>query len=511
MKSVFDVALLVVTALTAGSATAAKFPYPKLVPMPREMTYEGGRLVALDSNTVLTVRCPESAAAGWAARHFADWFGVGPKVAGGSEATVSGEEAYALAADASGVRIEARTLAGVRYAMYTLRQLAMAERGVAVTRRYVLPSVRISDAPSLDWRGMHFCWFPELGVPFVEHAIRMAAYLKFRYVVLESWGVFRSERHPWYGWPDGPMTKAELKRLRGIADDLGVTLVPQLNAYGHASLSRGKLQKHAVLDLHPERQSLFEPVGGWNWCLTNPEAMRIQRELIAEMHEAFGNPPYFHIGCDEAYPPSCPDCCSTNYQDLVFGHIRGLRDFLKARGARALMWHDMLCPEDDEEGKDLLPGKGGLYGAHGAPGCERYARQLPKDILVCDWYYGEHIDGWRYTSHEYFQKLGFEVLTCPWHEVSGILAQGKAAKELGWRGMLGTTWHHLTGPDFARALAAASSASWGTDPGVDLKAAEPAEFGTFWRQVGWDMGLRDRRETGLAESQVSLGATSRVD
>ena len=42
-------------------------------------------------------------------------------------------EAYAASADASGVKIAANTLAGVRWASYTLRQLAIAKRGTLKT------------------------------------------------------------------------------------------------------------------------------------------------------------------------------------------------------------------------------------------------------------------------------------------------------------------------------------------------------------------------------------------
>lgn len=42
------------------------------------------------------------------------------------------------------------------------------------------------------------------------------------------------------------------------------------------------------------------------------------RDLVLEMHEAFGNPPFFHIGCDEADPPVCPTCCVVKpYAKLV--------------------------------------------------------------------------------------------------------------------------------------------------------------------------------------------------
>ena len=74
---------------------------------------------------------------------------------------------------------------------------------------------------------------PHLGAWY--GAIRLAALFKFNTVVIEPWGMFKSERHPWWGWPEAKMTKDEVRRLVAVGRDLGVTLVPQIAAFGHAS------------------------------------------------------------------------------------------------------------------------------------------------------------------------------------------------------------------------------------------------------------------------------------
>ena len=58
-------------------------------------------------------------------------------------------------------------------------------------------------------------------------------------------------------------------------------------------------------------------------------------------------PTYFHIGCDEAERQSCPECVKTPNGELVLKHITGLAEFVKSRGARAMMWHDMLLDRAD--------------------------------------------------------------------------------------------------------------------------------------------------------------------
>ena len=65
----------------------------------------------------------------------------------------------------------------------------------------------------------------------IERAIRLAALLKFNYAILEPWGMYKSEKHPWWSWPKPTMTKGEIRRLVKIGKDLGITLIPQIAAY----------------------------------------------------------------------------------------------------------------------------------------------------------------------------------------------------------------------------------------------------------------------------------------
>ena len=259
-----------------------------------------------------TVRigCPDRAAGQWATSHLEGWYGVyAPKVKSSSvKDSGLGTEEYELTVSEKGVEITAGTLQGVRYALYSLTQIAIPKRGTMKVEGWIVPKAVVKDSPALSFRGIHICWFHETEPWEVERLVRLAAYYKMNYAVIESWGAFRSDIAPWYGWPDGNMGKDEVSRIKAIADDLGITLIPQINVFGHATMSRDGAGKHAALDLNPEYQPLFEPSAGWNWCLSNPEARKLLTALIGEQMEAFGNPPYFHIGGDEANPPSCPDC-----------------------------------------------------------------------------------------------------------------------------------------------------------------------------------------------------------
>ena len=502
MKTLIILAVLAL-ALSGMAGNAANPDAIELEPMPRpvEMSSDMDAPVPFDEKTTVTVDCPDAAATAWLASHFRAWYGAfAPKVAAGASglALRTGDEAYAVRADASGVKVAARTLAAVRWAAYSLRQLAIAKRGTFKTAGHLLPTLAISDAPHLAFRGIHLCWFPEARKEQVERAIRLAALMKFNYVVLEPWGMFKSERHPWWSWPDAKMTKPEVRRLVALGRDLGVTLVPQIAAYGHAGAARACSSKHSVLDLQPEYEPLYEP-GGWNWCLTNPETQKVLRELIAEMLETFDRPPYLHLGCDEAQPPTCPDCRKRPYGELVCEHITALAAFAKARGARAMIWHDMLLDAADPRWKGFI--------ACGSRLTATLADTLPRDVIVCDWQYGERAEGrsdWPTLRH--FRDKGFPVVGCPWLNFNAMKPMADCIAEIGGFGFLETTWHHLRGRDWVRMYRFGSAAAWGSrEPGAGGYGTTPQSdvmFDRALRMVGHDMRLADYRDTGHVDHQV---------
>ena len=500
--------LCVVLVFACVAALAAEFDFrrPEIIPAPKEMTYESSVPVRIESTTQFAVACPDAAAAAWVKDKVAAWFGV-KSAAVAADRTVpatlrdQGEEGYSLEAAPGRIAIGANTLQGVKWAMHALRQAAERESVGRTLQGWWLPALKVRDRPALAFRGIHFCWFPECSVQLIERQIRIAACYRFNYVVLENWGVFKSERHPYLAVPNAPLTVAEAKRLAALAKDLGVTLIPQVNIYGHAALQRARGGKHATLDYGPEHLPLFEP-GGWNWCLSNPEARKVVQELVVEMHEAFGSPPFFHIGCDEADPPTCPTCRAVKpYARLVERHITEVADILRQRGARAMMWHDML----------LEKGKWRPFYAHGSVDEAGMLETLPKDVVICDWYYGSDSAGndksggkslvGNYPTLDHFASKGFSVLTCPWRETKGIVAQAKYVREKGMFGLLETIWHHYRGLEFVNMVEVSACAAWGAERNDPKRRGRP--FATNWRQCGWDMGIPAYEDTGFFDHQVT--------
>ena len=492
MKRVFLMLIALVTVVAAYPSEAT----PALCPEPQK--YDISRTEYVPYETVSIV-CADVAASDWAKHHLKQWYGkYAPRVNAttGDVASMADEE-YRIEVDSKGAKVTAKSLQGVRYALYTLRQLAIPSRGTEKVEGWIVPKAKIEDKPAMEFRGIHICWFRENKVWEIERLIRLAAYYKLNYAVVETWGAYQSKVAPWWGWDEGKMTIKEVKRLKALADDLGITLIPQLNVFGHASCARVGTGKHAAIDVRPEYQPYFEPLAGWNWCLSNPNTKILQKALIKEMYEAFGCPPYFHIGCDEAIAPSCPDCVERSYSTLFVAHVKEISDYVKSLGAQTMMWHDMLIESGD-------PRWEGLY-AKGSKETVAMLNELPRDIIICDWYYRQPRT--EYPSLAYFKNLGFEVLACPWDKRDGTIDLIANAHKIGIKGVLGTLWHHYYGKWMVDIYFDVANLTWNRDASLKVYGHNSYRLYTLHthlRHVGWDMKLRNPQHFGVYYDEVPV-------
>ena len=470
----------------------------RLVPAPKRVELGDGPEVVLDDALAVTLSCAKESdlARKQVRAMFKAWFGCRPQVSvaepGDSAPKIA--DAYRIHASKGALRIDAADAGGARNAMRTLRQLAEPARGTRAVTAHLIPETVIDDAPAMTFRGFHLCWFPENTPVEIERYVRLAAYYKMNYIVLESWGMFVFKNHPELSWPGSPMTRREVKRLVKIAGELGVTLIPQLNLFGHASGSRSISGKHAILDFNPSLQPLFEP-NGWTWCHSNPEAVALLEELTLELHDAYGRPPYFHAGCDEADDMgTCARCRRSDYPKVVAACLTRIHDALAARECRMMVWHDMLLRKGDPRWK-------GFY-ANGAAWADALLDALPRDVVICDWFYEPPVkarkEGQTFPTLRHFKSKGFPVLACPWENRAGYEAQGGAVQALGLDGMLSTTWHHVYGLSMHPIYWNAAHAMWGTRP----FSSDRLVFTHHLRQAGWDIPVKDYRDTGFYHYQL---------
>ena len=488
------------------NADEIKILTDRLIPVPKKIKFADGPVYRLRNRCPVQLNVGDTAGIReQTAKWFKSFWGISPKivVTPRKSAEKLTCDAYKLKISEKELAITAAGLSGVRNALKTLRQLAEVERGTEQLSGYFLIQCEIADEPAMEFRGIHLCIFPETPLWDIEKHIRLAAYHKYNYAVIETWGVFPFDSHPEFCWPDRQIDKAELKRLIRLGKELGITLIPQFNLLGHAAASRSITGKHVVLDFNPALQPLFEPEG-WTWCISNPEVRRILTDLVTELYEFYDCPPFFHIGCDEADNiGTCRECRHQVLKDMVRDHILFFHDLLQKRGTRVIMWHDMLVEQGDPRWKG--------YTAYGLPRhrLSQLYRELPRDIVIADWQY--HCPGNadnkepQWPTARFFHAENFSVLLCPWLDERGVASQGKLAAEKKMFGMLETTWHKNHDLTHAVIFGTAACSAW--NPAVpQLVSIElRLSIAHHLRQIGWDMKTAEYEKTGFSQYQMDCG------
>ncbi len=465
----------------------------RLLPRPKSIRFNDDREVLFDNQ--LTVRLELKKADDHAKYKtqdlFKQYFNITPTVDVIRKADAPEGEAYKIRASGSLVTLSASNFTGIRYACNTLRQLAEVHSKTRGFSYYSIPETEIDDAPVMAFRGLHLCWFPETEAVQIEQYIRWAAYYKFNHVILEFWATFPFTSHPEFNWQEYSATPGDIRRLVDLGQELGITLIPQLNIFGHASGSRGGSGKHAPLDFHPEFQSLFEP-NGWVWCLSNPATRELLTDIVLETFEAFNYPPLYHIGGDEADGAGeCRLCRRSDYKALLIDHLTYFHKLLAEKDCRMMMWHDMLIQRNDPRWQ--------RYVANGTPRMEGVLEALPKDIIICDWQYGSPGEDETWPTMSHFKNQGFQVLACSWNKVDNIKSLGETVGKNGLDGLLCTTWH---GPSYNQLLSIithGAQATWSTPP---YKYVDRTMAMRHLRQIGWDIPIKNYKNTGIHEWQV---------
>lgn len=394
------------------------------------------------------------------------------------------------------ITIDAVDANAVKQALKTLRQLGESSRN---GDGFVFQNAEIKDFATLKFRGIHLCIFPETTIEQLEKYVRLASYYKFNYVVLEPWGVFPYKSHPEFAYAEKRLDPVKFKKLIDLCWELGITPIPQVSILGHGSQSRISTQKHAVLANNPDMENVFE-VFGWSYCMTSPKAEKILKDLLAEVYEFYGKPPFFHLGCDEAYDMgTCYSCREHDIAELLTAHLKKFNKYVNSLGARSIIWHDMLLDRKDPRWKNHV--------ACGNADMAKALNTLPKDIIIADWQYSyQDKKQTKFATPKHFKDAGHDVLVCPWEVNTGILALAKTADEDKLFGMLETTWHHLYGTrHFFSYFYASGDATW--NGGKPLRDSKYVREGLpmlkhLW-QIGSDMKNISYDANGNSEKQIT--------
>jgi hypothetical protein len=297
-----------------------------------------------------------------------------------------GDQGYALVIDAQHVVLVARATPGMRHAITTLGQIA--------ADRTVLPGMTICDWPSLKYRGAQQD-ISRGQVPAPATLKRLASVLaeaKMNELELYIEHEYKYKAFPDISPPEG-LAPAEAHELAIDAARHGVEVHPFLQTLGHSYFILNK----------PQYQHLrVGPCEKAPWIMTfdvrKPEAVRMVSTMIDELCETFPGD-LFNVDITEIDI----DGLQTNgvsvsqATDLVFGYVLQLDAAVKKHGRRLMIAQGPL----DSQGH--LAGMGPKLDA------------LPKDIIIGSYYCagGPYKPAWK-KDYPRLRAKGFDFFAQAW-------------------------------------------------------------------------------------------------
>ncbi|RII20834.1 Beta-hexosaminidase [Streptomyces sp. YIM 130001] len=261
----------------------------------------------------------------------------------GSDAK-SGAEAYEMAVRDGRVQISGSAQAGVFYGTRTLKQIVKGD-GTA-------PEGVVRDQPAKPQRGFmldiarkHFT------AGWIEERVRELADLKYNQLGLhfsddQAFRIESSSHPEIVSQPH--LTKAEVGRIVKLAQQLHITVIPEIDSPGHLG---------AVIKAHPDLQlknASGVPARG-AIDIANPDSAKIVDELLEEYTELFPGA-YWHLGSDEYQAmmasnpgtsyPALAQAAREKYgpdagvQDLATGWLNDRADLMRSHERGLKAWND---------------------------------------------------------------------------------------------------------------------------------------------------------------------------
>jgi len=334
-----------------------------------------------------------------------------------------GPEGYVLTASPTSVVVAGSDQRGTYWGVQTLLQLLRPAGAGTMS----VAGVSIRDWPDFAMRAVHW------GIRGKETGLqrrmieRVLARYKVNTLFLECESI---------GWASHPelnptgISPAEVADLVRYANEHFIEVIPQVQSLGHC--------EYWLLGKHPELAE--NPAAPYNYCPSNPDTYRLLFDLYREVETMF-HPRYVHIGHDELNNDFgiCPRCKGQSPARLFADEVRRLRDYWSERRVPIMLWSDMLLASK------ALPCK--LDACNGGPplNVADALPLLPKDVIICDWHYGEqYVD---YPSLELFRRAGLKTVATPWYRLGNIWNFTRAARPGGALGVMGSTWCGVDGPE----------------------------------------------------------------
>ena len=251
-----------------------------------------------------------------------------------------GDEGYQLTVTGNGAQVVAATRAGLLLGARTLEQAVRSGKGT-------VPTGSITDIPRFPDRGVTLCACGTHITPdWINRQIDRMSDLKMNYLSLEL--RIKSDKYP-ATTSFSYYTKDEVKAIVEHGREVGVRVVPLLNAPGHTGTILGNFPQFQVAD-----DSGTKSANHLNFI--DPAAQQFYFDLIDEYMDAFGSTEW-HMGADEFFFQQGPEHYSKYlaqirdaYGDQSMTFDAAFNDFInkvnahvKSRGGTLRLWNDGIA------------------------------------------------------------------------------------------------------------------------------------------------------------------------
>lgn len=364
---------------TLFASTAIAQTLPPLVPMPQKVAAATGSFTVSDGATIGVPAgdAGATAAARLLAAHVKVERGLSLAASGTAGAitlvrdpAVTGEEAYKLSVDATGIRVTASGDRGLIYGAMTVAQLLSPDHNFG--KPVTVPALSIEDAPRFGWRGLmvdvarHFQPI-EFLYGIVDQMVSVKLNTLHIHLTDDQGWRFEVKQYPKLtelgAWRQGPSTggpaptekvggyytQEQLKALVAYAAERGITIVPEIDLPGHAQ---------ALVAAYPEIGVFGDrPVVSHDWGInpyllnSNEKGMQFIKNVLDELIAVFPGT-FVHLGGDEAVKDQWERSPEIQAQIKALGlrdenHLQTwvideLGAYLAQKGRRLIGWDEIL-------------------------------------------------------------------------------------------------------------------------------------------------------------------------